>query len=117
MPSTSPKQHRFMEAVAHSHFARFSYRKVGQVLRLIRGKSVPEAFGMLPWIPRACRVLVEKTLKSAVANAGAVPGPAALNVSKAWVNHGPVMQSCVHRWIVAQVLVSSWVKVLAVTVP
>jgi hypothetical protein len=38
-----------MEAVAHSKFARYSYRKVGQVLGLIRGKSVTEAFGMLPW--------------------------------------------------------------------
>jgi large subunit ribosomal protein L22 len=81
-----------MEAVANSRFARFSYRKVGQVLDLIRGKSVAEAFGMLPWVPRACRVLVAKTLRSAVANAGGKTDPATLSVSQAWVNHGPVMK-------------------------
>ena len=33
-----------MEAVAHASFQRFSYRKVGQVLKLIRGKSVAKAW-------------------------------------------------------------------------
>jgi large subunit ribosomal protein L22 len=80
-----------MQATAHSHFARYSYRKVGQVLGLIRGKSVAEAMGLLPWVPRASRVLVEKTLKSAVANAGAA-NPAQLRVAEAWVNHGPVLK-------------------------
>jgi large subunit ribosomal protein L22 len=81
-----------MDAVAHSRFARYSYRKVGQVLGLIRGKTVGEAMGLLPWVPRACRVLVGKTLKSAVANAGGAPDPQALRVSKAWVNHGPALK-------------------------
>ncbi|MBI4396237.1 MAG: 50S ribosomal protein L22 [Elusimicrobia bacterium] len=81
-----------MQAIAHSHFARYSYRKVNQVLGLIRGKSVPEAFGMLPWIPRVSRVLVEKTLKSAVANAGKGANPAQLRVAEAWANHGPVIK-------------------------
>ncbi len=81
-----------MEATAHSHFARYSYRKVGQVLRLIRGKSVPQAMSMLPWIPRVSRVLVEKTLKSAVANAGKGVNPAQLRVAQAWANHGPVLK-------------------------
>lgn len=81
-----------MEAVAHSHFARYSYRKVGQVLKLIRGKSVAKAMETLPWVPRVSRVLVQKTLKSAVANAGKNADLANLKVSKAWVNHGPVLK-------------------------
>lgn len=81
-----------MQAVAHSQFARYSYRKVNQVLGLIRGKSVAEAMGMLPWVPRTSRVLVEKTLKSAYANAGKGIDPAQLRVAEAWANHGPVLK-------------------------
>jgi large subunit ribosomal protein L22 len=95
-----------MEAVAHSKFARFSYRKVGQVLGLIRGKSVPEAFGMLPWVPRACRVLVEKTLKSAVANAGGLSGDMAkLKIANAWVNHGPVLKRVMPKAMGARAII------------
>jgi large subunit ribosomal protein L22 len=81
-----------MQAVAHSKFARYSYRKVGQVLKLIRGKSVSKAMEMLPWVPRVSRVLVEKTLKSALSNAGKGVNPASIRVAKAWVNHGPVLK-------------------------
>lgn len=81
-----------MEAVAHSVFQRFSSRKVGQVLKLIRGKQVNKALEMLPWIPRVSRVLVEKTLKSALANAGKGKDPAQLRVAQAWVNNGPVLK-------------------------
>ncbi len=81
-----------METISHARFARFSYRKVGQVLKLIKGKSVVDAMGILPWVPRVSRVLVGKTLKSAVANAGKGADPARLKVAKAWVNHGPVLK-------------------------
>jgi large subunit ribosomal protein L22 len=81
-----------MEATAHSTFARYSYRKVGQVLRLIRGKSVSEAMGMLPWIPRISKVLVEKTLKSAMSNAGPGMNPDQFRVARTWVNHGPSLK-------------------------
>jgi large subunit ribosomal protein L22 len=94
-----------MEAQAHSRFARFSYRKVGQVLGLIRGKPVTEAFGMLPWVPRACRVLVEKTLKSAVANAGGAANPGSLRVANAWVNHGPVLKRVMPKAMGARAMI------------
>lgn len=81
-----------MDATARAQFARYSYRKVNQVLGLIRGKSVPEALGLLPWVSRACRPLVEKTLKSAVANAQGWASPQGLKVSEAFANHGPVMK-------------------------
>lgn len=81
-----------MEAVAHSKFARYSYRKVGQVLNLIRGKSVAKALETLPWVPRISRVVVEKTLKSALANAGKDANPGQLKVAEAYVNHGPVLK-------------------------
>jgi large subunit ribosomal protein L22 len=81
-----------MQATANAHFARYSYRKVNQVLGLIRGKPVAQALSMLPWVPRVSRVLVEKTLKSALANAGKGANPAQLSVAQAWANHGPVMK-------------------------
>ncbi len=81
-----------MEFIARAKFARFSYRKVGQVLGLIRGKPVLDAMGMLPWVPRACRVLVGKTLKSAISNAGKTADPARFKVSQAWVNFGPTLK-------------------------
>ena len=94
-----------MEAIAHSRFARYSHRKVGQVLGLIRGKSVGEAFGTLPWTPRACRVLVEKTLKSAVSNARGVADPARLNVVRAWVNHGPALKRVMPKAMGARAMI------------
>ncbi len=94
-----------MEAQAHSRFARFSGRKVGQVLGLIRGKSVVEAMGMLPWVPRASRVLVEKTLKSAVANAGGAADPGKLRIANAWVNHGPVMKRVMPKAMGARAMI------------
>jgi large subunit ribosomal protein L22 len=94
-----------MEAIAHAHFARYSYRKVGQVLGLIRGKSVVEAMGMLPWVPRVSRVLVEKTLKSAVANTAGKADPAKLTVAKAWVNHGPVLKRVMPKAMGARAMI------------
>jgi large subunit ribosomal protein L22 len=81
-----------MESIAHARFARFSYLKVGQVLKLIKGKPVVDALGMMPWVPRACRVLVGKTLKSAISNAGKNADVAKFKVSRAWVNHGPTLK-------------------------
>ena len=81
-----------MDFVARHRFARISPYKVRLVLDLIRGKPVVDALGMMPWVPRACQVLVGKTLKSAVANAGKGADPARLKVAKAWVNHGPALK-------------------------
>jgi large subunit ribosomal protein L22 len=80
-----------MEAVAKAKFARYSPRKVGQVLGLIRGKTVGKAYGLLPTVPRACGILVFKTLKSAFSNTGATD-PATIYVKQAWVDNGPVLK-------------------------
>ncbi len=80
-----------MEAIAKAHHARFSPRKVGQVLGLIRGKSVEYAYGLLPNVPRSAGILVFKTLKSAYSNSGATD-PKRVFVKSAWVDNGPVMK-------------------------
>ena len=80
-----------MEAVAKARYARYSPRKVGQVLGLIRGKSVAKAYGLLPTVPRAAGMLVFKTLKSAFSNSG-ISDPAQVFIKEAWVDSGPVLK-------------------------
>ncbi|WP_125153925.1 50S ribosomal protein L22 [Clostridium rectalis] len=58
-----------MEAKAIAKYVRMSPRKVAVVLDLIRDKNVNEAFAILQYTPRDAAVLVNKVLKSAVANA------------------------------------------------
>ena len=58
-----------MESKAVAKFVRITPRKVRVVLDLIRGKNVAEAFAILTFTPKAGAVVVEKVLRSAVANA------------------------------------------------
>jgi large subunit ribosomal protein L22 len=58
-----------MRTTARARFVRVSARKARLVLDLIRGKSVGEALATLEYTPRAAARLVEKVLRSAVANA------------------------------------------------
>lgn len=58
-----------MEARAHVRYIRMSSRKVNIVLDLIRGKKIGDAFAILRHTPKAASPIVEKLLKSAVANA------------------------------------------------
>jgi ribosomal protein L22 len=48
---------------------RVSSRKAGLVMDEIRGKPVGEALAVLEYMPRAAARLIEKVLRSAVANA------------------------------------------------
>jgi large subunit ribosomal protein L22 len=80
-----------MEAIAIARFARYSPRKVGQVLGLIRGKTVAKAYGLLPTVPRSAGILVFKTLKSAFSNSGA-GDPASMYIKECWVDNGPVLK-------------------------
>jgi len=58
-----------MHTYARARFVRVSCRKADQVLQQIRGKSVGEALTTLQYTPRAAARLIEKVLRSAVANA------------------------------------------------
>ena len=58
-----------MEAKAIAKYVRMSSMKVGIVLDLVRGKKVNEAFAILKYTPKDGAVVVNKLLKSAVANA------------------------------------------------
>jgi len=58
-----------MKAKAQAKYLRAAPRKVRQVADLIRGKNAREALVMLKFIPNMGAKLIEKVLKSAIANA------------------------------------------------
>jgi large subunit ribosomal protein L22 len=58
-----------MVAVARARFVRVSARKARLVLDQIRNRPVGEALATLEFTPRAAARLIEKVLRSAVANA------------------------------------------------
>ena len=60
-----------MEAKAVAKYVRIAPRKVRVVMDLIRGKNVADAFAILKFTPKVGAEVIEKVLKSAVANASA----------------------------------------------
>jgi len=81
-----------MEAKATVKFVRYTPRKVNQVLTLIRNKRVEQAFEILSFLPKSAATLVDKVLKSAVANAGKLKDYSNLKVKEAWVGGGPTLK-------------------------
>ena len=82
------------EAKAIVKFIRVAPRKARAVVDLIRGRQVGDAFNVLTFTPRAASRVVEKLLKSAVANAEnlEIGDPDELWVTRAYVDGGPVMK-------------------------
>ena len=86
-----------MQAKAIQRFVRITPRKCNQVLTLIRGQSVEVAQTTLAFTPKAGARIVQKVLKSAVANAlheGKVRVED-LYVKEAVAGAGPTMK----RWL------------------
>lgn len=84
-----------MEVTARARFIRTSPRKVRQVLDLIRGKKVEDAFSILSLTPRTAARKVEKILKSALANAENVhrlKGVDSLTIFLAKADQGPTLK-------------------------
>ena len=83
-----------MEARASVKYARISSRKVKIVLDLIRGKEAGYAMGILKNTPKAASEILEKLLKSAMANATNNFGMDASNlfVSECFVCPGPILK-------------------------
>lgn len=81
-----------MEARAIARFVRYAPRKVDQVLTVIRNQRVDKAFEILSFLPKSSTELVEKVLKSAVANAGRLNDFSGLKIKEAWVGQGPTLK-------------------------
>ncbi len=82
------------EAKAVLRHVRVPPRKARLIVDLVRGRDVPYALSVLKYSPRAAAKVVEKLLKSAVANAEQKElGDAdTLRVSRAFVDGGPTLK-------------------------
>jgi len=79
-----------MANTAKHRFARISAAKVRPVARLIKGMSVTRALETLKYSPKRGARLIEKVLRSALANAGADADPADMVVQSVVVDGGPI---------------------------
>ena len=84
------KQELVPQAVATLKYARISSRKVKIVADLIKGKDIHEALAILKYTPKASSEMLEKLLKSAIANAENNHNMAheKLNVADIFANQG-----------------------------
>ena len=75
-------------------YARVSVQKACFVLDAIRGKDVKTALGIVAYNPRYASTIIEKLLKSAIANAENNNGmnPEDLYVAECDANKGPTMK-------------------------
>ena len=82
------------QAVATLKYARISSRKVKIVADLIRGKSAEEALAIVKFTPKASSAIIEKLLKSAIANAENTKGMdhSKLYIAEIYSNQGPTLK-------------------------
>ena len=94
MPEQENVQTATLEARATLRYARISSRKVKIVADLIRGKKVDEALAIVKFTPKASSDIIEKLLKSAIANAENNHGMNRGNliVSEIYANQGPTLK-------------------------
>lgn len=83
-----------MQAKAVARTVRIAPRKARLVIDLIRGKQVGEAVAILRHTPKAASSIIEKVLKSAVANAEHNYDMDVNNlvIEKAYVDEGPTLK-------------------------
>ena len=82
------------QAKATLKYARISSRKVKIVADLIKGKDIDEAMAILKYTPKASSEMLEKLLKSAIANAENNHNMAheKLYVADIFANQGPTLK-------------------------
>jgi large subunit ribosomal protein L22 len=74
-------------------YARIAPRKARLILDLIRGRDVEDALALLKFSKKRAAVLVDKVVRSAVANAGEQEADTgALFVKEAWADPGPTIK-------------------------
>ena len=86
-----------MESKATSRYNRQSARKIRKVLNQVRGFKVGNAISYLHFSSEKGSVVIEKTIRSAVANLMQIEGnndldPDLIHIKEAYVNQGPVMK-------------------------
>ncbi|MBR6033208.1 MAG: 50S ribosomal protein L22 [Clostridia bacterium] len=83
-----------VEAKATLRYARISSRKVKIVADLVRGKNVDEALAIMKYTPKASSEVLEKLLKSAIANAenNHYMTRSNLYIAEIFANQGPTLK-------------------------
>ena len=84
-----------MAYAAKHRFARIAPRKARLVMDLVRGRDVDDALSMLKFSKQRVSGMIEKVIRSAVANANEQETANIRNtlyVAKAWVDPGPVIK-------------------------
>ncbi len=83
-----------MEAKAVARYVRIAPRKVRIVMDLVRGKNVADALAILRFTPKAASPIIEKVLKSAVANAehNYDLDSNSLYITQAFADQGPTLK-------------------------
>ena len=79
---------------AKHRFARIAPRKARLLMNLIRGRDVDDAITQLRFAKQRASGMIEKVVRSAVANATeqSTPTRNSLYVSQCWVDPGPVIK-------------------------
>ena len=79
---------------ASHRYARIAPRKARLIMDLVRGRDVDDAITMLRFAKQRASGMIEKVIRSAVANANEreVPTRETLYVAKAWVDPGPIIK-------------------------
>lgn len=78
---------------AMHRFARISPRKARLVMDLIRGRKVDDALNVLAFSKKRAAVMIDKVVRSAVANAAEQEAEADdLVIKECWVDDGPVIK-------------------------
>ena len=87
------------QARAELRHARISARKVKIVIDTIRGKNAKEAIAILKYTNKAAAPVVEKLVKSAMANAvnNQKMDESKLYISEIYANQGPTMKRILPR--------------------
>jgi large subunit ribosomal protein L22 len=93
MADTEVEEDREVYRASH-RYARISPRKARLLMDLVRGRDVDDAITLLRFSKQRASGMIEKVIRSAVANANERPAPPrnTLFVAKAWVDPGPVIK-------------------------
>jgi large subunit ribosomal protein L22 len=83
-----------MEVSAVAKYVRISPTKVRKIAKAVKGKQVEDALGLLGFMPQRAAGILEKVIRSAVANADQKPDidVDSLSVSNIVVNQGPTLK-------------------------
>ncbi len=86
-----------MEAIAREKYVRVSPIKLRRVIQLIKHKNVEEALNILHFTPKRAAKVLEKALRSAVANfyekeEGSKITPSQIYIKNAYVDNGPMLR-------------------------